>query len=176
MVPVPAVRCLLLVLWVVSSCCTGDNSSPDGGDPAAEWDRLSRTASREAGYDNFFGRSAHSHDDYNPPESMVVSEPQTLKSYFKPDNRTRALDPKIRNMLLHAKAPPPTAAPPRKQIEVLCPLNGMYVRIRRDIFTQNVAEDLRVGKCKVTRVTNEHYYFYIYLNQDCGIQKEVCTT
>lgn len=173
MVLMPAARWLLLLLWVASAQCTSNNIFPDD-DASAEWDHLSRAVSKEVSYGHYFlGRSFSSADGYNPPASMRVSEPETLKELFKPEKPTRPLDPRIKNMLLQAKAPPPTTAPARKPVESLCFLNAIYVRVRRDIFQKNAAADLIFGKCKVTMMSNEHYYFYIYLNEDCGIQKEV---
>lgn len=176
MVLMPAACCLLLLFCVVSGQATSDNSLLDGGAAAEEWENLSSMVLKDASHGHYFyGRSAPSADVYNPPASMPVSEPETLKTLFKPENLTRSLHPKIKNMLLQAKAPPPKPAPARKPIEILCHFDTMFVRIRTDIFKQNVTEDLRFGKCNVTVMDNQHYYFYIFLNQDCGIQKQVCT-
>lgn len=172
MVLMPVSRLLLLLF--VSVQCTSDNDLPDE-DAAAEWENLSNTVSKDASFGHYFlGRSAPSAEFYDPPASMPVSEAETLKELFKPGGPTRPLDPRIKNMLLQAKAPPPTAAPVRPPVEALCHVDLMFLRIRKDIFSQNVRGDLRFGKCQVTLMSPEHYYFYIFLNQDCGIQKEVC--
>lgn len=174
----PAARLpLLLLLWfVVAAQCISDNSLHE--EPAADeqWESLMRMVLKDASDGHYFyGRSALPSDAYNPPASMVVSEPETLKELFKPENLTRPLHPQIKNMLLQAKAPPPTEAPARRPVEILCHVDLMFVRVRVDLFTQKVTEDLRFGKCKVTVMNDEYYYFYYYLHHDCGFQKEVCT-
>lgn len=168
----------LLLLWFVTSCCTCVNSLSDGAAAEEEWEALSNTISKESSDgDYFYGRSAPIEGAYMLPDSKVVSKAEAdLKMLFKPDNHTRPLPPSYKDMLLQAPVlshiPPP---PVRKLIEILCHVDRMYVRIRREIFKQDVLKDLRFGKCGVTVGNQEYYYFLYLLNQDCGIQKEVCT-
>ncbi|KAM7009831.1 zona pellucida sperm-binding protein 3 [Tautogolabrus adspersus] len=58
-------------------------------------------------------------------------------------------------------------------IEILCHVDRMYVRVRRELFkTRDAYKYLKLGGCPVNRATTEHYYFLYLLKTDCGFKKE----
>lgn len=169
----------LLLLWFVRAHCTSPYNLYDGDVAAKEWENLSKRVYEEEGEAGnsgyFYGRSAPNVQAYNPPASQPVSEAETHKRLFEPEMGTQPMPPVITDMLLSAGSPPLTVEPLRKNPEVLCHLDRMFVRLRRDLFNQDIMLDLRFGKCYVT-VSNADYYFVLhFMNQDCGTQKEVCT-
>lgn len=170
------VHCLLLLLWFVQGHCSSDNDW-NAEDAEDEWEKLSAVVNNEDASRNgyFYGRSSPIGQVYNPPASQAVLKAETHKELFKPENLTKPLPLVIKNMLLQAAEPPPIIAPVRKLIEVLCHIDRMFVRIRREIFMQDVKKDLRYGKCNVSTSNEEYYYFLYMLDDDCGNQKEVCT-
>lgn len=174
MVLKPAHGLLLVLLWFVRGHYTSDNDLDDE-DAAADWEDLSALVYQEdtryPGY--FYGRSSHI-GHAHLPDSQPVSKAETRKTLFKPENRTQPLPLPIKNMLLQAAALPPTVELVRKLIEILCYIDRMYVRIRKDIFKQDILKDLRYGKCNL-KSRGEYYYYTRSLNEDCGLQKEVCT-
>lgn len=166
---------LLLLLWFVRGHYTSDNSFYDE-DAEAKWADFEADIYREApSHPNYFyGRSAPI-GNTNLPASQPVSLVETQKTLFKPENRTKPMPLTVMNMLLQAAALPPTTPPVRKPIEILCYFDRMYVRLRRDLFRTNIIEDLRFGKCPMN-ISVDYYYYVRSLDEDCGLQKEVCTS
>ncbi|XP_018520151.1 zona pellucida sperm-binding protein 3 isoform X2 [Lates calcarifer] len=113
------------------------------------------------------------------PEYVRVESSKYPKTAFKPEKGARPLPAWVKEMLL-----PPTVAPKSgiasgkaavrpKLIEILCHVDRMYVRIRREIFkTKTAYKDLKLGKCPVNQGTKVHYYFLYLLKTDCGFKKE----
>lgn len=183
MVLIPA-RLLLLLLWFVSAHCTSAYNLEDGGGAAAaeEWENLSKLVYEEkedeegdvnSGY--FYGRSAPYVPAYNPPASQPVSKAETHKPLFQPEGHTQPMPAVITDMLLEAGSLPLTVEQVRRNPEILCHFDRMFVRLRRDTFNQDIMQDLRFGKCNVTLSNAEYYYYFHFVNEDCGTQKEVCT-
>ncbi|KAM9363609.1 zona pellucida sperm-binding protein 3 [Symphorus nematophorus] len=109
-----------------------------------------------------------------PYEAVPASKVQ--KEVFKPEKGIRPLPNSIKEMLLGATAPPATttSAPTRpKLIEILCHVDRMYVRVRREFFkSSNAYKYLKLGTCPVNQGTKEHYYLLYLLKTDCGFKKE----
>ncbi|XP_068178602.1 zona pellucida sperm-binding protein 3 isoform X2 [Antennarius striatus] len=88
----------------------------------------------------------------------------------------RPLPDVIKEMLLGATATPTVTEKPttrEKIIEVLCHVDRMYVRIRREIFkTREAYKYLKLGSCPVNQGTKEHYYLLYLLKTDCDFTKQ----
>lgn len=108
------------------------------------------------------------------PEYVVVSEDQT--ELFRPERGVRPLPDSARKIFLD----PPTATIPKggsdpsKNIEMLCHIDRMYVRVRRDVFqTPNAYKHLKLGNCPVNAGKKDHFFLLYPLNSDCGFQRTV---
>lgn len=112
-----------------------------------------------------------------PPRFITVSAGEDRKELLKPGMGFRPLPESVQKLfLLGPVITPPTGLVPvrAKLVEMLCHVDRMYVRIRRDFFnTRNAFKDLKLGKCPVNQGTNEHYYFLYLLETDCGFNKQV---
>ncbi|KAI4832184.1 hypothetical protein KUCAC02_015159 [Chaenocephalus aceratus] len=109
------------------------------------------------------------------PEYLVLSSSDDQKSAFKPEKGARPLPPSLRQMLLQTAtttiASGTTARP--KLIEILCHVDRMYVRVRKEIFKYTDAwKSLKLGTCPVNKGTKDHYYFLYLLTDSCGFETE----
>lgn len=92
---------------------------------------------------------------------------------FKPEGGTRPLPDAVRQMFL-PPAPTKLPSPQYGAVDVLCHLDRIYVRIKKELFV-NPSEAwryLKVGTCAVNEDTAQHYYFLYYLKA-CGFKYEV---
>ena len=109
------------------------------------------------------------------PEFVRVPASKDLKPLFKPDGAPSSGLPAAAMEMLLVTAPPtpaPTTRPP--QIEVLCHIDRMYVRVRRTLFSAfDAYKTLKLGSCVVNQGTKDHYYFLYLLTSACGFHKEV---
>ncbi|KAM3623998.1 uncharacterized protein V6R79_017884 [Siganus canaliculatus] len=117
------------------------------------------------------------------PEYIYAYE--DYKKAFEPAPGARPLPDAVKEMLLKAfgitfgpGSPADECAPADqtrpKPVEILCHVDRLYVRIRRDVFNSRGAfKHLRVGTCPVNEGSNEFYYFLYLLTDDCGFQKEL---
>nr|XP_057914522.1 zona pellucida sperm-binding protein 3 [Doryrhamphus excisus] len=109
------------------------------------------------------------------PWYRIVSSSQDPKELFKPEKGFRFVPDSVRKMLL---APPPPIVTPggtgtSKLVEVLCHVDRMYVRVRRELFsTSDAFKDLKLGSCPVNEGTKDHYYLLYLLKSDCGFVRE----
>ncbi|XP_024914509.1 zona pellucida sperm-binding protein 3 [Cynoglossus semilaevis] len=72
---------------------------------------------------------------------------------------------------VEAAAAPKALRP--KYLEMLCHIDRIYVRIRREVFKSTEAyKGLKLGKCPVNQGTKDHYYLLHLLKTDCGYQLE----
>ncbi|XP_075894544.1 zona pellucida sperm-binding protein 3-like [Nelusetta ayraudi] len=164
---------LLLLVWFVKGHSTSDNVLPVVS-AAEEWEQLLITMHQNSNSQPgvFYGRSSPSMPPYSPPDFMVVSQRDVQKELFKPDKQTRPLPLSFKEHLLKATAPPPTTAPARQRFEVLCYIDRILIRVRKDAFKQNIIKDLKFGKCSVTEQDFQYYYLRHSMDADCGYQKE----
>ncbi|XP_029949284.1 zona pellucida sperm-binding protein 3 [Salarias fasciatus] len=59
-----------------------------------------------------------------------------------------------------------------KDIEVLCHIDRMYVRVRRDMFkTPHAYKFLKLGRCPVNAGKKEHFFLLHALKSNCGFKK-----
>ncbi|XP_059207763.1 zona pellucida sperm-binding protein 3 [Centropristis striata] len=182
-------HCGLLLLLLFCSACSYQfrrGYGPLVRDPDREWDRVKKLISEEMA-ENFahetkYLKSATS--GYSGPaakrvpEYLVVTSAKDQKKAFKPEKGSRPLPAGITETLLQTAAPKtakaaPKASPPRPQlIEMLCHVDRIYLRVRREIFkTTEAYKSLKLGNCPVNQGTKVHYYF-LYLNTDCQFKAE----
>lgn len=155
-------------------------------DPELEWERMERVIGedkmRAPAPETKFWRSASGTGSSTPeakkvPEYLVVSASKDQKEVFKPEKGARPLPNSAKEMLLVTAAPTQAAGSQttrKKLVEVLCHVDRMYVRIRREVFkTRDAYKYLKLGTCPVNQGTKEHYYLLYLLKTDCGFKKEV---
>lgn len=110
------------------------------------------------------------------PEYRIVSASMDQKELFKPEKGARPLPNSVKEMLL-VTAPPEVAATSAarpKLVEILCHIDRMYVRIRREVFkSKDAYKYLKLGTCPVNQGTKVHYYLLYLLKTDCGFKREV---
>ncbi|CAJ1052664.1 zona pellucida sperm-binding protein 3 [Xyrichtys novacula] len=178
----------LLLLLFCSAHSNQFRGAPGHGlfveDPELEWERMETVigeANTEAPEpDAKFWRSSSSYGSSQTaakkvPEYVIVPASKIQKEAFKPEKGARPLPNSVKELLLSstatAKASGKAARP--KMIEILCHVDRMYVRIRREIFkTKDAYKDLKLGSCPVNQGTKVHYFFLYLLSSDCGFKKE----
>ncbi|KAG8015138.1 Zona pellucida sperm-binding protein 3 [Nibea albiflora] len=148
-------------------------------DPDLEWERMEtvigeKTPRAPAPKAQSSAVSPPTPDAKKVPDYEVISASQVQKELFKPEKGARPLPSSVKEMLLATAAPTTTAGTTRPEmIEVLCHVDRVYVRVRREIFkTRDSYESLKLGTCPVNRGTKVHYYFLYLLKDDCGFTKE----
>ncbi|XP_074539952.1 zona pellucida sperm-binding protein 3 [Halichoeres trimaculatus] len=180
--------CLLLLLSYSACCQAQSRGGPDVGafleDPDLEWERMETVIGKENMHtsttDAEYWRSSSSYGSSSSgvkklPESVIVTSSKIQKEAFKPEKGSRPLPNSVKEILLvgssSAKASMKAARP--KLIEILCHVDRMYVRVRRELFkTKEAYKDLKLGSCPVNQGTKEHYYFLYLLKSKCGFKKE----
>ncbi|KAM8771514.1 zona pellucida sperm-binding protein 3 [Acanthopagrus schlegelii] len=153
-------------------------------DPELEWERMQTVIGEEmkqapAPEPKFWKSVARSQtpvpEAKKVPEFLIVSASDLQKEVFKPEKGARPLPSSISKMLLEATAAPTTAAADTrpKLVEVLCHVDRMYVRVRKEVFKYKDAyKYIKLGSCPVNQGTKDHYYFLYLLKDDCGFKKE----
>lgn len=168
----------LLFLFQVAASQFRSDASLFVDDPASEWDRMDtviKEGMMQAPVSKLW-RSGTS-TAKQVPQFLVVSAADVQKEYFKPEKNTRPLPQSVIDMLLGATIAPTsnTGETSRKPVvEVLCHIDRIYIRVRREVFkTKDAYKYLKIGKCPVNQGTREHYYLLYLLTADCGFRKEV---
>lgn len=156
-------------------------------DPELEWERMETVIgekiTRTRSPKPKFWRSASSSGTPSPPEAkkvrnyVAVSSAKDQKEAFKPEKGARPLPKSVKENLLGGfvtDSGTARAATRPRMIEMLCHVDRMYVRIRREIFkSRDAYKYLKLGKCPVNQGTKEHYYLLYLLTNDCGFKIEV---
>ncbi|XP_061736948.1 zona pellucida sperm-binding protein 3 isoform X1 [Nerophis ophidion] len=179
----------LLLLLICSARPNPFPSVPGTEEADAEWDRVEaemETEPDEEVYQDLVPGSPISDVTFLKSRSSVpqrkeghwyriVSVSQDPKELFRPEKGVRPVPESVKKML---RAPPPPIASPggtstSKLVDVLCHVDRMYVRVRRELFsTPEAFKDLRLGVCPVNEGTADHYYLLYLLKSDCGFKKE----
>ncbi|XP_041640666.1 zona pellucida sperm-binding protein 3 [Cheilinus undulatus] len=177
--------CLFLLLFC-SACSSrfkgGTGSSPFLREPNLEWERMETIVGESETQapvpDAKLWRSSSSSGSSTPtakklPEYVVIPASKVQKELFKPEKGARPLPNSIKEMLQVTAPPSQQAASRKKMIDILCHVDRIYVRIRREIFkTRDAYKYLKLGKCPVNAGTKEYYFFLYQLSKDCGFKKE----
>ncbi|XP_020797542.2 zona pellucida sperm-binding protein 3-like [Boleophthalmus pectinirostris] len=146
--------------------------------PELEWDNMSkmtRKVSSEPLLKVF--RSGISPQSSNSefrmlPDFVVVSSVTDQKALFKPERGTRPLPYSVKSLLFPTTVAPTVSTQP-KVVEILCHIDRIYVRVRRDIFkTLDAYSYLKLGTCPVNQGTTSHYYFLYLLTSGCDFKKQ----
>lgn len=180
------VHAVCLLLLFCSACSSFESRSEDGlflEDPELVWARMETMMSKEMtpapAPETKLLRSASgsgSPEAKNVPQYLAVPASQTLKQVFKPEQGARSLPNLANEMLLVTAAPTPAigATAGTKLVEILCHVDRMYVRIKREVFkTRDAYKYLTLGTCPVNKGTKEHYYLEYLLRTECGFEKKV---
>ncbi|XP_071359531.1 zona pellucida sperm-binding protein 3 [Trachinotus anak] len=157
-------------------------------DPESEWARMETVIGEEMTLTPApqakFWRSASSSGSSTPealkfPEYVRVSASKYPKETFKPEKGARPLPAWVKDMLLgpaNATAVEKAAVKAAVRgnlVEILCHVDRMYVRIKREVFkTRGAYKYLKLGTCPVNQGTKDHYYLLYLLKTDCGFKKE----
>ncbi|XP_033976478.1 zona pellucida sperm-binding protein 3-like isoform X2 [Trematomus bernacchii] len=182
MAPMHAV--ILLVLFCSAYCYRSRGRARNGPlvrNPEQEWERIQKVISDEMSEDlkpKFLRAASSASTTLAPrqvPVYLVVSSSDDHKSAFKPEKGAIPLPPSLRQMLLQTAtttiASRTTARP--KLIEIVCHVDRMYVRVRKEIFKYTDAwKSLKLGTCSVNKSTKDHYYFLYLLTDSCGFKTE----
>lgn len=152
-------------------------------DPEREWERMETVIGEEMAearaHKNKFLRSPSSSGSETPtakevPEYVVVSSSEDKKEVFKPEKGARPLPDEAKEILTPTTTASTRANPRQKMVEMLCHVDRVYVRIRREIFMyKDSYKYLKLGTCPVNQGTKLHYYLLYLLKTDCGFKKEV---
>ncbi|XP_076839193.1 zona pellucida sperm-binding protein 3 [Brachyhypopomus gauderio] len=108
------------------------------------------------------------------PQSHKILASEVRKDLFKPERSSRPLPDVLKAILLPPALPKvrPTKTPQPKNIEVLCHIDRIYVRILKSMFVNPDAwKYLKVGTCPVNQAT-EQYYFFLYNLNGCNVKRE----
>ncbi|XP_040893065.1 zona pellucida sperm-binding protein 3 [Toxotes jaculatrix] len=151
--------------WVRMETVIDEDMTPARAPKAKMWKSASGSSTPEA---------------KNFPEYLTVSSSKYQKEAFKPEKGARPLPDWVKEMLLGPastaevnKIAAGRAAVRTKLVEILCHVDRMYVRIRREVFkTRDAYKYLKLGTCPVNQGTSAHYYLLYLLKTDCGFKKE----
>ncbi|XP_074485182.1 zona pellucida sperm-binding protein 3 [Sebastes fasciatus] len=150
-------------------------------DPEREWERMetvigeemTEALAPETKFLSASGNGSSTPEAKTVPEYLVVSKDQ--KEVFKPEKGARPLPDSAKEMLLKTvSTTPATAGTARpKLVEILCHVDRIYVRIRREVFkTRDAYKYLKLGTCPVNQGTKNHYYLLYLLKTDCGFKRQ----
>ncbi|KPP60220.1 zona pellucida sperm-binding protein 3-like [Scleropages formosus] len=110
-----------------------------------------------------------------PPLSLPayrwVPASSVNKRLFAPERGSRPVSPAMRALLLPSPVPLATVTAGVPQpVELLCHLDQMSVRVRRELFgTEDAKQSLFLGTCPVSGVSAAFYYFFYDL-RSCGVK------
>ncbi|MCJ8747923.1 hypothetical protein PDJAM_G00159150 [Pangasius djambal] len=107
------------------------------------------------------------------PQFQQIRSSDVHKLIFKPARNRRPVPALMRSILLPSLLPATKSPLPSKpkNIELLCHIDRIYVRVLKSLFiSPDAGKYLKVGTCPVNKVTPEHYYFLYSLN-GCGVQR-----
>ncbi|XP_044047435.1 zona pellucida sperm-binding protein 3 [Siniperca chuatsi] len=158
---------------------------PSVQDPELEWERMETVIGEEMMQtpprETKFLKSASGSDSSTPeamnvPQYVTVSASEDHEEVFKPEKGARPLPDLIKEISL-VTATPTLESEKRiarmALVEILCHVDRIYVRIRREIFkTMDAYKYLTLGTCPVNQGTNAHYYLLYLLKTNCGFKKE----
>ncbi|XP_034717480.1 zona pellucida sperm-binding protein 3 [Etheostoma cragini] len=156
--------------------------SPFVQDPEEEWERMTTAVGNEV--DDtlspqnklFMGASTDGSSTSQAklvPKYLVASFSEDKVKDFKPGMGAGPLPNWASKMLLKTATTSPTVAASPQLVEILCHVDRLYIRVRKEIFkTNNAHKYLKFGTCPVNHGTTEHYYFLYLLTADCGFEKE----
>ncbi|XP_046693565.1 zona pellucida sperm-binding protein 3-like [Silurus meridionalis] len=108
------------------------------------------------------------------PQFQQILSSDVHKLVFKPARNHRPVTDLMKSILL-PKLLPATEAPlpsESNNIELLCHVDRIYVRVVKSLFTNpDAGKYLKVGTCSVNKATPEHYYFLYPIN-NCNAQRQ----
>ncbi|XP_071764874.2 zona pellucida sperm-binding protein 3 [Centroberyx gerrardi] len=181
---------LLLAGLLLLLCCSAYSypfrSLPGYGPfmlgPELEWEAMEKIIAdeRTQGFAPRakFWRSGSSTKSSQPearkvPEYLRIPASKDQKELFQPEKGARPLPDSVKEMLLMTAAPSTTTSTRPNMIDVLCHVDRMYVRIRREFLNTKAAyKFLKLGTCPVNQATTDHYYLLYLLTNDCGFKTE----
>ncbi|XP_069021938.1 zona pellucida sperm-binding protein 3 [Embiotoca jacksoni] len=108
------------------------------------------------------------------PEYVLASTYGEQTEVFKPSKGARPLPNWVKEMLLHPPISiPETPTNSQNLVELLCHVDSMYVRVRRELFKSlDAFRYLKLGTCPVNHENKGHYYLLYPLKKDCGFKKQ----
>ncbi|XP_055079356.1 zona pellucida sperm-binding protein 3 [Periophthalmus magnuspinnatus] len=169
--------CLARILMII--CCFVCSDGQFIKNPELEWDIMSKmtrkVSSGPVRNDFRSGRPSQSSNSefIMPPDFVVVSSAIDQKALFRPERGARPLPNSVKSLLFPSAPEPPIDSTQPKVVELLCHLDRIYVRVKRDAFkTLDAYKSLKLGTCPVNQGTKSHYYFLYLLTSDCGFTKE----
>lgn len=146
--------------------------------PESEWERMKTMGGEErAGpAPRVWKSGAITADENTFPEWVYAQKSAYPKEVFQPEKGARPLPDWSGEILRVPVATSSTTAAAARAgvVELLCHVDRIYVRIRRDVFKSlNAYKDLKLGTCPVNQGTKAHYYLLYLLKTDCGFKLEV---
>lgn len=174
------VRLLLILCCFV---CSEQLISQFKQNPELEWEKMAKVIGEEASgpMPNVSRSRSHSQtlssEIRTLPKYRVVSSAKNQKVLFNPEKGVRPLPNSVKALLFPspAMASPAGSATRPKPVEILCHIDRIYVRVRRELFkTLDAFRYLKLGTCPVNQGTTDHYYFLYHLTSGCGFKREVC--
>uniref|UniRef100_A0A3Q1BCC7 ZP domain-containing protein n=1 Tax=Amphiprion ocellaris TaxID=80972 RepID=A0A3Q1BCC7_AMPOC len=179
---------LLFLLFCLASSSRFRNRAGNGvflQDPELEWERRATVMGEEKTEASVpkskLWRSA-SADAASLPgaykyEYLRVPYANDRKEDFKPQKGARPLSGWAKKILLgHTPTIPLAreAGDRHKLVEILCHVDRLYVRIKREVFkSRDAYKYLKLGTCPVNHANDKYYYLLYLLKNDCGFKKEV---
>uniref|UniRef100_A0A673CES8 ZP domain-containing protein n=1 Tax=Sphaeramia orbicularis TaxID=375764 RepID=A0A673CES8_9TELE len=171
---------LLVVLCFVNVSQSRSSSQygPLSSNPEQEWNKLALDDERALAHGPRSKSSSRSSvaQERKVPTYLTVSADMVQKKFFKPEKGFRSLPSSVVEILRATPSPasPSTPANSKKNIEVLCHIDRMYVRIKKELFNNRYAYRLlKLGTCPVNKDDKDYYYFLHLLKTDCGFKTEV---
>ncbi|XP_053275483.1 zona pellucida sperm-binding protein 3 [Pleuronectes platessa] len=146
--------------------------------PDAEWDRLTTVMSEErnvASSPRAWKATQLKANKDTFPRYKLISKFKFQKEAFKPERGVRPLPAFATEVLVVPSNTGTTtvAAARAPQVEILCHLDRIYVRVLRVGFRSlDAYKYMKLGSCPVNQGTKEHYYFLYLLTTDCNFKKE----
>lgn len=111
------------------------------------------------------------------PEYLTVPIANDHKEDLKPEMGARQIPKWLQKVLQGVPATVTQtegATQKSELVGVLCYLDRIYVRIKRNVFNSEDSHMyLALGSCPFNHITDDYYYFLYYLKSDCGFKVEV---